>query len=362
MIAGYGGLALYSSQSLKDVHLTSIVPDKISLVGLDREAGVKIIVANRVAQVVEGGSGKFGADASSDGGGATKGAFTKRIPIKELLAIFAGDSAAVGKFVMIMNDKREDDTWPTQRIVWKAEDLVKAFAGDKPLRNKLENDLNAKIDGTPLKSLNLRSFYNGIIIDKPVYVEVLENGQPRKVQGRVQEPYKPRFIAELNKEVENVNIDEAGLAGRYANKIGPILRGEPSPKGSTYVENIQKTITGLLSKDNSARLEESPNNLLRHAHVIVNSSMITSAESIPGEGAQAGKWTLKIRLNEEGRKRLWKFSAEPNRIGSPLLFIVNNVPIAAPQIQHELSQGELVITQLEDEGLVEDATNLINKK
>jgi preprotein translocase subunit SecD len=69
---------------------------------------------------------------------------------------------------------------------------------------------------------------------------------------------------------------------------------------------------------------------------------------------------LTINMTEEGRRRLWQYSK--SRVGTQLLLIADGIAIAAPRIQHELAQGNLTITQMRDEVLLRDATDMLNKK
>jgi hypothetical protein len=65
------------------------------------------------------------------------------------------------------------------------------------------------------------------------------------------------------------------------------------------------------------------------------------------------------RPSDEGRKRLWKYSI--NEVGSQILLLVDGIAIAAPRIQHPLTQSQLSIKGLPDEVLVSDAADAMNK-
>ena len=68
---------------------------------------------------------------------------------------------------------------------------------------------------------------------------------------------------------------------------------------------------------------------------------------------------ITINLTDEGRMRLWKYSV--GRVESHLLLVADGIPIAAPIIRDELREGELTITQMEDEALVKDAVDALNR-
>jgi hypothetical protein len=66
---------------------------------------------------------------------------------------------------------------------------------------------------------------------------------------------------------------------------------------------------------------------------------------------------LTLRLTEDGRMRLWKYSHD--HPGFQLLLTVDGVAIAAPRISTELVEPQVTLTQVRSETLVQDATDLI---
>ncbi len=219
LIAGAAtyGYQFLMRRAIMGEHFTPIAPGNVNLVGINAGAGFKILVANRMAQLVEA-SDKFNAS-ETDTGGATTGAIKKRVPIKEMLDALKGDETALGSFVMKVNDRDENDMWPPTRIVWTAERLTKAMNGDKVEEAKLEHDLNIKLDGTPLPILNRDSMENGIIVDYPVPVTVVIAGVPTKKIGRVQEPYKPRLMVLVEKQLVDKQVNNDMMAGYYGSRL-----------------------------------------------------------------------------------------------------------------------------------------------
>lgn len=354
---GYGGYRGWQMSQLAGVELTPIAPGKVSIIGLAPEAGVSVIVANKMAQLVESDNANFSAGQGADGGGATQGAIKKRIPVREWVGVLGGDEAALGKFVMIMANKREDEKWPSQRVIWKQEDVEKAIAGDAVLKKRLEEDINMTLDGRPLSQLSLRAFYNGIVLDYPVTLKVRLGKEEKTLVGRFQEPYQPRFIAELEKSLSEKNVDETMIAGTYRQAAEELLKPDMEGK-KRPLENIAETIQSVYNPAKVKGYIAKAEPLIKGSTVVVNADMITSAVSNKVETNEGPRWEIRVKLTEEGRKRLWKYSLD--NVGKRVLLIANDVPIAAASISHELMQGELVITQLEDESLVEEAIELIS--
>lgn len=350
---GYFAYQAITYQMIMTTNFQPIKPGNVNIVGLDAGAGYRIVVANQIAQLVQS-SGGFGSSETSEGG-ATEGAIKKRLPIKELLQTLQGNTEALGKLIMSLNDIREDDTWPTIRVVWRAEDLKKAIAGDPKLHAKLVSDLNIELDGKPLATLRPSSLENGIMVDSPVAVKVNVSGKLVSMVGRVQEPYKPRLMKAIEKALSDKNVTNTMMMGYYAEYA------EKDFKSASQRENVANTLLDIISDKKARERAEAPERVLRNANVVVNESFISKAgyETYDtNDGKKA--FNLNVELNDEGRKRLWKFSK--TRVGSQLLLVANGVAIAAPKIQHELAQGDLTITQMHDEVLVRDAVDMINDK
>jgi len=350
---GYYGYQFISDQMIMNQKFVPLAPSDVNLVGVDTGAGYRIIVANYIAQLVETSGGFEGND--SDTGGATEGAIKKRVPIREMLNTLKGDAKALGPFVMTLNEMNENDNWPTTRVMWKAEDLQKALDGDAALRKKLESDLNMRLDGTPLSTLNFNSLENGIVIDSPVRVTVNIEGKETEVVGRVLEPYRPRMIRAVEETYkEKGNVTREMQAGYYQQEAQRVLE-DPSQR-----ENIAESLKGRIAPKLAEDRAVAASKLLRSADIVVSDKFITGASYHTYKGPDGKPLSdLKIKLNDEGRRRVWQFSKK--RVGDQLLLTVNGIPIAAPRIRHELAQSELTITQMQDRNLVEDAVNMINE-
>jgi preprotein translocase subunit SecD len=73
----------------------------------------------------------------------------------------------------------------------------------------------------------------------------------------------------------------------------------------------------------------------------------------------ARSYNLDVELDQEGRDRLWLYSR--GKVGTQLLLVLRGIAVAAPRIDHELSERRVTITQLEDEGIAEETLNAIKK-
>jgi hypothetical protein len=337
-------------QAIMSQYFPPVVPGNVNIVGINTGAGFKIIVANQMAQLVQASDSFHGVE--SDSGGATEGAIKKRVPIREMLQVLQGNLKALGTFIMKVNERDENDTWPPVRVVWPAERLMKALDGDKVEEAKLVHDLNINLDGTPLPILDRDSMENGIIIDYPVSVTVNSGGVKRTLVGRVQEPFKPDLLTTIERKLTDKLVNNDMIAGYYAEESQKVL------SGASRRQDIRKSIMARLAPSNAKELSEAPERILASAEVVVNDSHIESASYRNYDTTNGKMNDLTIEMTEEGRKRLWKFSED--RVGTQLMLIVNGVAIAAPRISHELAQGEITITQLADETLVKEAVAALN--
>lgn len=344
LAAYYVAWPAYLNMQVAGIKAPPIAPDRVSLVGLAPDAG-RIVVANSVAQVVQA-SDNFGGN-ETDSGGATEGAVKKRLPVQEMLKAIAGDGAALGRFAMSMNDVRQDEKWPTEAIVWPADRIRRALDGDANERAALERDLNMTLGGMPARKLSPRAAANGIIIETPVTIEGIVNGRPAKVTGPFQSPYKPRLFEKLEQRLDGRAYTAQDMANEYGAIAAPILSGAEKPEN--VAETLRREISPELTRTRMVEVER----LLRKSTVIVNSTMITGARYEPRRTDQGLSYDLTIRLNEDGRRRLWKYSHENPR--TQILLVSDGTAIGAPRISGDLTGGELVISQLPDEKLVKEA-------
>ena len=321
-----------------------IVPGRINIIAVN-PANYRIIIANQVAKLVQT-QGGFNANESDDEADENS-TIKKIVSIKDMLAILQGDSEALGEFVMSMNDMSENEL-PPVRVTWTKDQIQKALAGDAVLSKKLVSDLNIQLDGMPLSGVRPPSIENGIVVEIPVTLDVPMNGKLTPVTGKVLEAFKPIIVKAVNTLVaDKSNVDNAMIAGYYEQEAEKVLQGK-SPK-----ENIRKELQELIDSDAADKLTETPKQLLSTATVLVNDSMMADASyQAQSTATRHPYYQLKIDLNDEGRRRLWKYSRQ--RVGAQLLLTSDGVAIAAARIAHPLSGGEITIDNLGDPTLLQD--------
>ena len=346
----YYGVGALSAAMVRGESFAPVAPGRVNLVGINPGAGYRMIIANDVAQLVET-QGAFGGNDKGGGEGVTEGAIKKRVPMREVLGVLRGDGSMLGPLVMKMNDQGEKEDWSPIRVAWSKADLDKAIAGDPKLRSKLEHDLNVHLDGTPVVPLNRNSLENGIFVHAPVEITVNVDGKPTVVRGETVAPYKPSLVkATEARYTDKANVDNAMIAGYYAEEARNVLEN-PGRR-----ENVAKSLQSMISKATMESKLAAPRRILENATVVLNERFITDA-SYRSYKSNDGKTfsDLTIDLNDEGRRRLWKFTAEKDRVGSQILLVADDVAIAAPRIEHELALREFTVTQMPDEVLVREA-------
>lgn len=166
-----------------------LVPGEVNILGVDTTKGYHIVVANQVAQLVLGSGGSFESPDKKEGGNDQE---KRRIPLRDMLGALQGDSAAMGKFVMTMN-QISDSSLPSYPIVWSATDIQKAIDGDPVLEKKLEQDMNVRLDGSPTETLRFAAILEGIVIECPVTVSIVKQGKTTKVTGNLREEFAPFY-------------------------------------------------------------------------------------------------------------------------------------------------------------------------
>ncbi len=352
-----GGYLVYSkvSESMAMSRVfAEIRPTKVCIVGVAPGAGYRIVVANSVAQLVQVQEGFKGKE--SDGEGATEGAVKSRLPMRDLLLALDGDIKAISELVARLNNMGENDRWPPRRVVWRAEKLRAAFAGDQVLVQELERDLNMRLDGTPLPTVRRQSLEDGIIIDYPVFLNLSIGGVKQRVEARVQAPYRPAMIQVIEKKYEEKpNLSIEVMAGYYSEEAKNIQR-DPKTK-----EDIRKSLESRIDPKRAQELAEKPERVLQYAKVVVNSDQIQASSFDEYEASDGKKfYNMRLSLTDEGRMRIWQYTK--SRIGGNLLVVSNGVGIAAPRIQHELAMSPLTVNMIREKRLVKEAIDILNNR
>lgn len=350
-LAGYLGFWAYSEISVGNFNPPPLVPGNANLVAFKTGGKLRIRVANRIANLVET-SGNNDEQRGSDVSEADIDA--KRIPIREFLQSLQGNEKALSKFIMTLNELDGQDLIPYQAIPWNEEDLKKALDGDPVLQKKLEQDIHIGLDGIPPKTIRMSSIQNGIVVEIKVPVQIKIGGQVKTVVGVAKEAFRPRFVIEFEKAIkEEFEPSDAFLAGNYSSMASKLWDGTEKP------DEIKGALQNLISEERKKRLAAKPEQLLQGAQVLVTDNLFTSATFRNyKDDRKRDYYDLILGVNEEGKKRLWKYSRNTN--GFELLVVIDGIAIAAPRITTPLNGNSVTIKGLQDKALVEKAVATIN--
>ena len=344
----YAGRYGYTKWALVGVDLKPIASSDFCLLAIGPKANVKTIIANRMVQIVES-SDKFGGEASAGGGGAQSGAVKKRIPVRELVGVLGGDSDSAQSFVKKLRDFNEEGEGSEQAPIWTKEYLEKAIGAAGPLRTKLEHDIGVSMDGKPNPILNRLAFFYGIRIKVPITL-VAPNAKGESIRTSDVITFKPKLLNRFYKQMQTKFYNKAQLQDFYASYLR-----DDSPEAQDIGATLKSIFVGTEGSPELRKAEQ----IAKYSTILVNQSMIEDVSMETEADGKVTTYDLKIRLNTEGRNRLLKFSSEG---GTQILVISKGVAIAAATIGTQLNSKELVIKQIADQVLLEEAVGLIHKK
>ncbi|MFN3729775.1 MAG: hypothetical protein ACK4XJ_08710 [Fimbriimonadaceae bacterium] len=332
----------------------AIEPGRVTLLGINRRSGYRIIVANQVAQLVKVSDTRFGAPTDRDESQSDDSGPKTRLPLRALMKTLQGDTEALSELITVLNEIRTDDI-PPDPVIWTAEDVRKAIDGDSELMKKLEEDLNMKLDGTPLDYVRPSAIFDGIVLKLPVEVKIPQpDGTSKTMTGYVLENFKTRLHLNLYRELASELFDDAMIAGKYRNLARQVFEN-PSLK-----QNLAQTLAQQIDPKRLQEYARAPEIVIENTTVVINENQINSV-SYREDQLPDGKpvYTLDLGFSNEGRLRLWQYSKP--RVGSQLLLVVDGIAVAAPVIAHELASSSLQITGLRDTILVKDTVKVIEE-
>lgn len=356
LVAAYFGWQAYAASQVDRIEFPQLRPARVNLIGIDAGRGYKIIVSNEVAQLVQVAVKEDGFEDNSTGDEDQEIEKGPKVPLREMLESMAGNEKSLGVLVTKLNpnlNAMEQDL-PAVQVVWEADDIRKAVNGDAVLRDKLEKDLNMKLDGTPLNEIRPSALANGIVLRAYIPIKVRVDGQLKTMKAPINMPFKARFITEVYATYGKIfNPSRDMILGRYLEKKTELQPGNQENLKNVLLDRIDEA--GL-----AERYADKPTRVLSNARVVATDVHFMDARSVEATGA-GGKRVSDIRINltDEGRKRLWQYSRRYKN--QQLLFMQDSgVAIAAPRIQQELADGEITIRQVQNVGLAKDAVDLIN--
>ncbi|MBI1334990.1 MAG: hypothetical protein JST12_05100 [Armatimonadetes bacterium] len=345
----YGGNFAYTRLSLRNVNLDPIPSGDLCLIALGKASNVTDITANHMVQIIEGSS-TFSGDSGDASGGPQSGSVKKRIPVRELIGTLNGDPDSAQAFVRRMRDYDDENAAVADSPLWEKADIEKALKGDPVLKPKLENDINMSVDGKPGQILNRVAFFDGIRIKIPISISV-PNAKGNVIQTSDIVVFKPRFITEFYKTMREKFYDKNQLQNYYT----AYLKQHVDDKN----ENIGETFQAVFHKSETSEELAKVQRIASNTKVLVSQSMISEVKMAEDTEGKDPTYDLTIRLTPEGRNRLWKYSVES---GHRVIVVSKGVAIASATIGTSLNSEELVIKQIPDKGLVEEAVNIIQKK
>lgn len=342
-IGNYG----YTKLKLQGVDLNPIPSSDFCLLAIGPKAGVRTIVANQMVQIVES-SDQFKADESREGG-AESGSVKKRIPVKELVGVLGGDVESAEIFVRKMRDINEENENIDEAPIWTKEDVEKALNGDSVLQPKLCHDLNVTKDGKPEPILNRLAFFYGIRIKIPITLKA-PNAKGLDIKTVDVVNFKPRFMSLFYKDMQTKFYSKSQLQNYYTSFIRD---------ASLEPQDLKDTLKKVFIRTEESDELKKASWIASHALIVVNQPMVESVAMETQNDGGVKTYDLKIRLSPEGKNRLWKFSADG---GTQILVVSKGVAIAAATIGTQLNSQELVIKQIADQRLVEEAVSLVSTK
>jgi len=262
-------------------------------------------------------------------------------------------SAAVGPFVSILNDMKQEDVNDKAKD-WSKADIEKALAGDKSLKDKLQADLNTNLDGSPLAQFDPKTFQTGITIHLPVTMTIPSPTGDKQVTGDLLFPFQTRLMLALEQRVatESNLYDNKVLAGYYAEVAKPFMT-DPKQR-----QNVAEALKQIISQANVDGMTELPQKVLGSLQILANDQLIKHALYTTEDTPKGPVCNMEIELTDEGRNRLWQYSRD--KVGTQLLLVVDGVAVSAIQIKDVLAQTNLTISNLPDETIVKNAVNKIN--
>ncbi len=343
----YGGRYGMTKLQLRGVDLHPIPSSDFCLVAIGPKANVKTIIANQMVQIVES-SDRFSGDSGGESG-MESGAVKKRIPVRELIGVLGGDPDSAQAFVKKLRDHTDEDESVEAAPVWTKSDLQSAIAVKSPLREKLEHDLGVTINGQMNPVINRLAYFYGIRIKVPITLNA-PNAKGQKIDTFDIVSFKPKVMSRFYKQMQTKFYDKAQLQTYYTSFLKDD-KTDPQDIGDT----LKRIFAGVEGSDELKKAE----NIARYSTILVNQPMIEKVSMEEQSDGRVVTYDLKIGLNAEGKSRLLKFSSEG---GKQILVVSKGVAIAAAIIGTQLNSQELVIKQIANKRLLEDAVSLFQSK
>ncbi len=331
------GYQLYSSSRSGAIKWVDLQPGRLNLLGISEHSNFYPIHSNKLVYLVEG---VVKSESKADG---------RKIPLHDVLETLQGNTEALSKLSNFIF-KIDPDKFPHKAVIWTFPQVQKALNGDQQLSAQLENDLNIKLDGTPLPHIKQKAFENGILIQTPITVAVPAlKGQ--QLKGYILEPYRPLFAKHLERRLQKcIQINPKTLQENYH----AILRS-PS-KQENVMQSLQHYVSSKRIQNNSKLVER----FLQNFKIILTEKFILSANNIHDKAYQSSRYSyLKLKLSNEGYMRLWKYTRDHK--DAKLLLTFDGVGVASPELKGELLHPEITLTSLPNQKLTATIISMIQQ-
>lgn len=349
--AAFYGYSFGTKAMARNIQVPPLRPGKVNLIAISPGQGYRIIVANRVAQIIKGSAEEFEGKGSGEGGAMD--ANRPKIPMRDFIKSLDGDEEALSKLIIVLG-KINVDQLPVVESRWKPDEIERALNGDALLQTKLEREINAKLDGTPLKEVRLSAIESGIVVDCPVEVQVNLDGKKVTKIASVPMNFRTQVAEEVSKTLEGrgPNVSAAELQGIYLQSIKAV--GEKK-------EDIRARLTRMINPQTYREQFA-----LEVERLLANATILANETNLRGVGMSSEKTTkdqeiysIDLTLSPDGQKRLFKASVE--RSGHQMLFVVDGIAIAAPTIKQQVWLRNISINQLHDGKLVREAVDTMSR-
>jgi len=361
LIAGlaFAGCRMYTLYVILPKHYPRLTPGKVNLIGI-RLSRERLVVSNGAVRLELGGDREFGSDqpqteddTSDEPIGSSKSGSVPMYAIIGALQMRPQDGSDLVSALAGLDSAEI----PPKDLVWTAEDVRKALAGDPVLKPRLEDDLCQALDGGLLPRFRVSRIRSGIFIQLMVPIQVPSEGKPKTLLAPVVVPFSTELTARIrsNRQIQNKYQPSAATwRGVYEEEAANLQKGaHQSP-----AEQLKKVV----DEKSIEAMGEPAGRLLSRIEVLSTEEQITSGtvETSPKPNSSGTYSTIRLSLTEEGRNRLWQYTFR--HPGCQLLFVYDGVAIAAPFVESEMKYSTVAITNVTDEVTAREAVEWINHR
>ena len=186
----WAGYKLYPTWKLHSFEPKSLVPGHLNFISFSENAPFQMISSNHTISIIN----------HPKKNQTQTYQHQKKIPLKEVIETLQRHPKALERLAMFFMHQ-DESKMPFQQIIWDIPSLHQALSGHPLLTQRLENDLNVKLDGTPLPYIRKSAYENGIVIKIPLSITIHSASGNQTLNSFISEPYKPNLIKNLEKKL-----------------------------------------------------------------------------------------------------------------------------------------------------------------